>query len=217
MSSYKTSAAFLLLCIFFFSSNLKSQSAGKGFRSLSRPEKCWVIAHPFIAKKAFRCSMQARAVSDSLGKTGTISGANGGQLDAFRHAYWMALLSQKIAVRKAVKLGNAHEKGNYLDWEKRKSEDGSRADSIMCVMDLKNNASGIAIGVQYKSDTAAAKTNLAEQVLKSVWNGELTIIKKDAEGNPLTCEGQMIDPTMYDDKWYIPKCLVKSNEIVVKH
>ena len=161
--------------------------------------------------------MQARTVADSLGKTGTITGTSGGQLDAFRHAYWMSLLSQKIAVRKAVKLGNAHEKGNYLEWKKRKSEDGTRADSILCVMDLRNNAAGIAIGLIYKADTAAAKTNLAELVLKETWDGNLTIIKKDAEGNPLTCEGQMIDPTMYDGKWYIPKCLVKSNEIVVKH
>jgi len=195
----------------------KSQSLAKNFRQLSRPEKMWVIVHPFSATKAWKCTTRARLVTDSLQRSGVLNDGNGGQLDAYRHAYWMALLVQKISPRKAAKLGKAHEKGNYLDYKKEKTEEGTRPDSLMCEMDLRNNQSGISIGEAFKSDTATKKLYLEERVLHAVWNGQLTIAKKDAQGNYLDCSGKSIDLTLYARKWYIPKCLVRSNEIVVPH
>ena len=38
---------------------------------------------------------------------------NGGALDAFKHAFWMARLTQGIGHRASLSLGKAHEKGNY--------------------------------------------------------------------------------------------------------
>lgn len=209
---YKTKFPLFLLCLLFFSSAIAQKKPAKGFASLSRPEKCWVLAHPFVAKKAFRSSLKARAAADSLGKSGAMTGANGGQLDAFRHAYWMALLVQDMSAKKALKLGRAHEKGNYLGWKKNKSEEGRRADSLSCVMDLRNNEIGALIGKNCSSVNA-----LVDSVKFAVWNGRLTILKKDAEGNLLDCQGNMVDITLYDRKWYMPLCLVKSNEIVEKH
>src|SRR5437868_602487 len=80
------------------------------FRKLSCPEKRWVFFHLFIAKKAFKLTQQARATSKEMAKNPLTDGdENGGQVDAFRHAYWMALLSQNICWRKARGLGKAHE------------------------------------------------------------------------------------------------------------
>jgi hypothetical protein len=205
-----------LLFLLLLAVSAPAQSSRQGFRSLSRPEKWWVAAHPFAAKRAWRCTRQARLVTDSLGKAGVLSDGNGGQLDAFRHAYWMALLVQKMPARKAAKLGRAHEKGNYLDYLARRNEDGTRPDSLMCEMDLRNNAAGIAAGKAFRADTAKGKS-LTENIIHLAWDGGLTIVKKDANGVPLTCEGRPIDLTMYDGKWFIPKCLVRSDEITVKH
>ena len=204
------------LFVFFIAliSSARGQSTATSFRKLSRPEKCWVIAHPFIAKKAWHCTQRVRAVTDSIEKAGVLADGNGGHLDAFRHAYWMASLVQEISPRKAMKLGKAHEKGNYLDWKKGKNEDaGSRADSMSCVMDLQNNESGIAIGKKFRCDTASAKT-LIREVLDSDANGNLVMLKKDESGNFYTCDGKPIDLTMYDKAWFIPKCLVKTSEPV---
>ncbi|HEU4718349.1 MAG TPA: hypothetical protein VFU15_10970, partial [Bacteroidia bacterium] len=206
-------SGFVLLALLLLQVEMHSQAAVKSFRGLSRPEKCWVAAHPFIAKKAFRCSVEARAVSDSIGKTGTLKDADGGQLDAFRHTYWMALLVQEISPRKARKLGEAHEKGNYLGFKKGKQEDNSRADSMACVMDLRNNETGIQLGTAFGNDTSATKKSLVDSVVASVKKGNAVILSKDANGNYLDCEGNRIDLTLYEKKWYVPKCLVKSDQL----
>src|SRR5258705_12173330 len=81
------------------------------FKKLSCAEKHWVFFHPFIAKKAFRLTQQARAASKEMLRSPLLDGDfNGGQVDAFRHAYWMALLTQHMCWRKARWLGKAHEK-----------------------------------------------------------------------------------------------------------
>jgi hypothetical protein len=209
----KTHLFTVLLCLLLQNSIL-AQTKSVSVKQLSRPEKWWVLVHPFAAMKAKSCTEEARRATDSLEKAGVLKDGNGGQLDAFRHAYWMSLLVQEMRWTKAFKLGEAHEKGNYLDWKKGKQEDGSRADSIAGVMDLLNNSMGIEFGLNWKRDTIASnnsRDSLIELIVAKVKEGKMYMVKKDAEGNPLTCEGQLIDPTMYDQKWYLPKCLVRSN------
>jgi hypothetical protein len=197
--------AILLLCI-----PLTLNAQKKNFSKLSAPEKRWVIAHPFIAKKAFVATQRARAVTDSLSRNGVLKDGNGGQLDAFRHAYWMALLVQRVPAKKAEKLGNAHEKGNYLDWKKGLKEDSMRADSMLCVMDLQNNATGIKIGKAYANDTAHSKS-LEAVIIDNVKRGKMVIIKKNARGEPEDRSGRIIVPEKYIGKWYLPKVLVSSD------
>lgn len=196
--------ALLLLC---FPCLLSAQNK---FSKLSAPEKRWVIAHPFIAKKAFHVTQRARAVTDSLAKNGILKDGNGGQLDAFRHAYWMALLVQRIPAKKAEKLGKAHEKGNYLDWKKGLLEDSLRADSMLCVMDLQNNATGIKLGKEYANDTAHSKT-LESVIIENVRLGKMVIIKKNAKGQAEDKSGRIIVAEKYIGKWYLPKVLVSSD------
>lgn len=203
----KTFQLFILLLIIGI--ECYSQSLINKFRHISRPEKIWALTHPFIARKCFRLTQQAQAATDSLLKNGILKDGNGGQLDAFRHAYWMALLASKVSSRKAMELGNAHERGNYLDFKKGKAEDSLRADSIMCVMDLKNDSVGIEIGKIYRS--AFSNVSLQQTVLNNVKSGKLFMIKKDALGNFQDQSGRKIDMKLFEGKWYIPKVLVHSN------
>ena len=67
-------------------------------------------------------------------------------MDAFRHAYWMARLTQSIGRKKALKLGEAHELGNYQDYLSGKVEEVHLPDSMSSVMDRWNNRLGAGIG-----------------------------------------------------------------------
>lgn len=203
--------AFILLLVAF-----GEQLVARPTTHISRPEKVWSIFHPFKARKVYRCAVRARFVTDSLEKAGVMSDKNGGQLDAFRHAYWMALLIQSgLSEKTARKVGENHERGNYLDWKRGQPEDSARADSMSSVMDLRNNESGIQIGKDFA--TGDKKVPLIDLVIAQIWDGKLSILKKDANGNYMDCSNQRIDIAAYKSRWYVPKCLVKSNEIVVAH
>jgi len=136
-----------------------------------------------------------------------IGTGNAQQIDAFRHTYWMALLTQEIGWRKAKKLGLAHEKGNYKDYKKHRNEDGVIPDKISSDMDLYNNTVGIEIG---------KKTNqlgFAEQIILAIKAGKCKIIKMDVSGNYLDCDGNIIAPETLKGKWENNKCLTNSDEV----
>ncbi|MGL4597553.1 MAG: DUF6973 domain-containing protein [Bacteroidia bacterium] len=200
----------------FFATLSFAQQNYQSFRQLSKPEKYWVLSHPFVAKKAWRCTQRARAATDSLAQAEVLTDANGGQLDAFRHAYWMVLLRVEIGERRARKLGEAHERGNYIEFKNGKQEDGALPDSVSTVMDERNNAAGRALGDSLLKNTADSSFNAVQLVLFAVWNGELWIIRKDENGRPLNCTGDLILEEE-KKKWNIPKCLVRSDEIVSAH
>jgi hypothetical protein len=197
-------AFFLLLFV-----NLHAQQKPiKQFVKLSRPEKIWVVTHPFIAKKVYYISKEAAQKAESISKDyGIKNGPAGGQSDAFRHGYWMALLAQQIKPRKAKKLGRIHEKGNYLQYKKSKKEDGAWASKTLCEMDLWNNNEGIKIGIANKN---ASKSTIEKLVVEAILDGKLRIVKMDSENRFLNCDGLLI-PFAELQKWDPPKCLIWSN------
>lgn len=208
--------AFLVLLVVCFAQQLVACPKDKPWKRTSRPEKIWAACHPFKAKKVMRCAQRARFVTDSLEKAGVLSDKNGGQLDAFRHAYWMALIIENgLPERVARKVGEKHEKGNYLDFKKGKLEDSIRPDSMSCVMDLKNNEMGISIGKDFVSGDKSV--TLIRLVIMKIWDGKLFILRKDASGKYLDCNDDELDMEKYKGQWNIPKCLVGSDKIVVKH
>jgi hypothetical protein len=207
---------FLVLLLVGFCRQLVAVPKDHPWQKVSRPEKLWSAVHPFKAGKVYRCGQRARIVTDSLQRAGVISDADGGQLDAFRHAYWMALMiTEGLSARTARKVGEKHEKGNYLGFRKGEIEDSVRADSMATVMDLRNNEKGIETGKEFMAGNK--NVSLIQLLINRIWNGELFILKKDAARNYLDCENKLITVSSYAGKWYIPKCLVKSNEIAVKH
>lgn len=181
----------------------------ESFKGLSYPEKYWVLAHPFIAGKTYYITKEAKKMAAQVAEYNSIDkDSNGGQMDAFRHAVWMALLVQKIAPKKAQKLGKAHEKGNYRDFKKNLVEEGAVPDKISSEMDLWNNMAGILIG---KQNREASKDSLKHLVIEAVNAGKMRIIKKDKNGNFLDEDSRIISAESLTGKWENNKCLVPSD------
>ncbi|MCX6232254.1 MAG: hypothetical protein NTZ33_12005 [Bacteroidetes bacterium] len=203
----------LLIVILFSNLQVIGQSktsACKQFKKLSCPEKCWVIKHVFIAKKAWKITQFVRLQTDSVQKSNLLDGdANGGQVDAFRHAYWMAMLSQKISWRKAYSLGKAHEKGNYLDYKKHRLEEGTLPDKISSDMDLWNNDIGIQIGTSNKN---ISEDSLKVLVIKNILEGKMKMIKKNKQGEFLDNYNNIISKDSIKCKWENKKVLINTNK-----
>ncbi len=201
--------ALFSLLIFALQYQVIGQNVDSGFSSLSGPEKWWVICHPFKAKKAFGVSLKTLEVTDSIKRLGPIgSDNNGGQLDAFKHTYWMMILSKNIGSGAALKLGKAHEKGNYKSYKNGDKEDGYLPDKVSSDMDLHNNLSGINL---YKRYPQESDWRMIEHVLNAVREGELKMIKKE-DSNFLNCQGQVIEPSVLIGSWENEKCLIPTNE-----
>ena len=192
----------LILCFSFaaFPQNRKQ------FKSLSCAEKRWVLCHPFVAKKAHRISLHAREVAAIMLKDTLLDGdGNGGQVDAFRHAFWMAALSREIYWRKALKLGRAYERANKKEFKKGIN---SSRDLVGMQMDLFNNRVGVELGRRLRS---LSEKELKEQIILVVLNGKLKLIKKDRSGNSLDADGNLIPEAQWKGKWENQRCLVDSD------
>jgi len=199
----------ILLIFFSLEFSASSQSAIKQFFGLPRPEKWWVVMHPLVAKKTYKISRYAKLAADSLTHDTILDGdPAGGQVDAFRHCFWMSMLTQGIGWRRAKKLWKAHEKGNDLDFKKHRNEEGILPDKISSDMDFVNNDMGIQIGLDFPE---MLRDSLKILIIRKIKDGELLIIKKDKNGNFLDCNGNIIDMKKYYGVWEIPKCLVPSN------
>ena len=118
----------------------------------------------------------------------------------------MANLTLTIGSNKAKSLGNAHEKGNYKDYKKRKLEDGVIPDKVSSEMDYFNNNVGINIGEM------TTDFDLKGHVVEVVKEGRCKIIKTDSSSNFLDIEGNIIPPEILKGKWENEKCLVNSNQ-----
>jgi len=199
----------ILSIIILITFNVESQnSAKKEFKKLSCAEKWWVIWHPFVAKKAYKITIMTRDTVEMVKKQHLLIGNGDGlQVDAFRHAYWMAILSHQIGGRRARSLGKAHEKGNHQDYKKHKNEEGNLPDKVSSEMDLYNNEVGIDIG---KKQLLNDFTN---QIITAIKRGACKIVKQDKSGNYLDKYGNIILNIDWQGKWENHRCLVFSNEI----
>jgi len=109
----------LLFVITFYCGQTIAQSNWQQFKNQPGPLKRWALLHPFKAKKAFEISLEVNKVSDSLSKLKVLDGDKaGGQIDAFRHAYWMARLQVELGKCATKSLGKSYEKGNYRSYKK---------------------------------------------------------------------------------------------------
>jgi hypothetical protein len=187
----------------------QNESSFKKFCRLPSPEKCWVLQHPFVAKKTWKLTQQSLQVTDSILATGTMGkDANGGKVDAFRHAYWMALVSQKIGKRRALSLGKAHERSNYRDYKKHRKEEGTIPDKISSEMDIWNNKLGADLGSSCRK--TEVKT-IQEMIIQAINDGMLKVVRKNHAGQFLDANGNLIDPIELKGKWKNNKCLMNSN------
>jgi hypothetical protein len=201
----------LLIFCFFISINTFSQSDVKRFFKLSAPLKTWVIFHPFKAKKSYKISLETNKVSDSIAKTNLLDKDKaGGQVDAFRHAYWMMRLKQEIGEKAARSLGKAHEKDNYITFKKNQKEDGVVPDKISSEMDLFNNEVGLQL---ISKRSKLSQKDIINKIVKAIEKGAFRIIKKNNREDFLKCSGEKISKKELLGKWENDKCLVKSNYV----
>lgn len=204
----KKSATFII--ILFLSSQLSAQSNWEKFGKLSAPYKKWVIFHPCKAKSALKISLEAIRVTDSISKTDLLDkDSSGGQVDAFRHAYWMARLRQEIGKRAAISLGRAHEKDNYITYKKHETENGIVPDKASKEMDLFNNNIGLSLTQKGIWDS---KRGLTHKIVNAILRGDLRVIKKDSLGNFLTCDGKIIPSEELLHSWGNKKCIISSDK-----
>lgn len=191
--------------LIFFANTVFAQH----FNSRSGFEKRWAITHPFATLKVKRIYKQATPYYEKVKESKTTDQyENGGKLDAFRHLFFMAAFAQKIKPIKVLKLGIAHEKGNYIHYKKGINEHGELPDSLSTVMDLENNKVGIELGVKHKN---IPLNELAATCLVTVLAGSTLYFKRNANGDYLTCEDNIIQLIYYKNKWSIPKCLIPTN------
>lgn len=212
-SIYGTRIIAILVLVFFAQPLFAQQKVSP--RRVTRPEIIWALTHPFIALKAIKLTKISLGISESMRADTTLDGQwVGGQLDAFRHAYWMAMLAQKIKPRKVIKLGNAHEKANRLDFKKGRLEETAVPDSVNGAMDYFNNARGVQLGCE---NSKASLEELKQIILKDILAGNMKIVATDTLGRYVDCDGNVIDMQKWSSKWNIPKCLVPSNKARYKN
>lgn len=202
-SSYKSFTCLVLL-IFCHVFSAKAQ------HHVSKYEYRWALWHPFAAlkiKKQLPKAMLVYKATKQEKLCDTLE--NGGKLDAFRHTYTMAYLARSINTKKLRKLGQAHEKGNKLQFEKQILEFGERPDSLACEMDLRNNELGFMIGSKHKW---LNEQELKEVVLNEIVVGKAYYLKRNQAGKYVDCEGNVLNLENYKGNWFVPKCLIKSIE-----
>ena len=199
----------ILLTLFFYVDGIHAQSVVSQFFKLSCAEKTWTLTHLFKAKKAFRITTEARKQTNLIRQENQLdSFPHGGTLDAFRHTYWMASLTQHIGSRAARSLGKTHERGNYRAFRKGKTEDGVLQDATAVEMDLYNNDQGIAIGKAYLN---LSKDTLQNLVILAIKAGQLKTLKRSATGELTNCEGEIVPLQNRSKKdWKLPYCLIPS-------
>lgn len=197
---------FFMVLIFMSSCSPKLKQS---YSKLSKPERTWVLFHAFKAEKAYIISREALLTTDSIAKENVIGkDINGGQLDAFKHSFWMATLAQRIGKNTALRLGKAHEKGNYQTYKKILLEDGILPDKAASDMDLFNNQFGAKLGKQHKK---SSKQTIINHLLEAIRQGKLRMLKKDDSGNFLDCKGQIIATQTLKGKWINDKCLIPTH------
>ena len=204
---------FLIFTLIFTVTFTQAQKSKVAFSKLSGQERVWVILHPFIANKVRKLTNEAITVSNEMKTDTTLDGdPSGGQVDAFRHGYWMALLSMKICWHKALSLGKAHEKGSFKKYKRGITDDeGNRPDSVFGEMDLFNNKIGAIIGCNNKD---IHKDSIRIIVKNAVLSGQMKIISKNAQGKALDSLGNAIDFSSIENYWKAPKFLIRSDKVL---
>ena len=200
---YRWSKIFIIIIIFFgffFQSPGVYGQGKKNKLDISRPEFFWALSHPFKIKKALNASRIALQITDSIEADSSLKDRSGGQLDAFKHGLWMALLTQEVGRKAALKLGNAHEKANYLNYKRGRPYSSHKHS----VMDSLNNLSGAEFGEKYKS-----RKELINEIIDGIRNGDFYMLKKNSSGQYIDCHGNIIIADL--NLWERNECLIRTD------
>jgi hypothetical protein len=164
--------------------------------------------HPFAALRIKKMSAQCAEIYNEHAKTcHPDCYPSGGQLDAFRHMFYMAAFATRVKPRKLRRLGELHEKSNYRQFTKSQYEEGEQPDSLSSVMDLRNNEAGFIIGHLNREKHL---NEIARIVIEEIDKGGGWMMKRNSAGDYLDCDGRIVKTGVYRGSWFVPKCLVKT-------
>lgn len=184
----------------------------KSYNRLSKPEQQWVRRYPIAAFRTHNLADSAKKEAIRRIKDPDLDGdIEGGMVDAFKHTFWMALTAQKIGAEKAILLGKAHEDANKIEFDNNPRRKGITQDSIASRMDMLNNIEGARIGETYPN---MPYQELIIIVKQAVVDGKCWKIKKKNIKTYLDSSDNIINIHDYDNKWAIPKVLVRSNKTI---
>lgn len=196
-----------VLFLFIFCKQ-EALSQNKRWNDLGKAEKIWILLHPFSVHKAKKLTVLSVHQTDSIQKEIQFPNSkSGGRLDALRHTYWMALISNNIGPKRASWLGKAHEKKGVDDFNNKSQEEGNIPDKANYEMDTYNNALGVKIG---QSCFKCTNEKLLETAYEALIKGECKIIKQNQNGLFLDVDGKEINPSEWQGKWENKRTLVRS-------
>ena len=178
-------------------------------KNLNIYEIYWYLTHLFKAYGVWKISIYVRELTSNEITNPELDGDPlGGQIDAFRHILWMALITQKYGAKTARSIAKTYEKGNKLDYKKKHFIEQNIPDATSMVMDLMNNEIGIEIGLKYPDISILS---LISEIKKIILEGKAWKIKKHKNGKVLSCDNYFLSPKAWNGKWNIPKVIVPSN------
>lgn len=194
----KTIITFFFSILLTYGNSLKSQDLFRSFLDLGTPEKCWAITHPFIASFAYKLTKRVDNVTDSLEQVYADTTKCDDVWDAFRHCYWMALLSSRLRTKAVCKLGCAHEISSLKNYKNSMVEKGCLHDSIASYMDLHNNKVGLEIGRKHKNENPK---KIIQKVFKSISRGKCVQVDRNSDGQFIDSTGAPIQQEELNHKW----------------
>lgn len=100
----------------------------------------------------------------------------GGLGNAFRHAFWQAMITNELGEQQAVRIGNAHENKKNVDLSIRTFKNLTDADTTA---DLLNNIIGRAIG---NDNSGASRREIARAVMNEFHNNGLWVAVPQESG-----------------------------------
>ena len=134
-----------------------------GSSSLTSQEISLYSAHPVYAAKVKSCATKATESSQKLYKDYTLWQGNG---DAYRHAYWSALMTKRTTENFAWKAGLAHE-GLEPGYDFNKQDGDTK-------MDINNNYSGRKLA---QDNSSKSESELSDLIKKQCSNGKLKRVR----------------------------------------
>ena len=162
-TSFVICFAIAIIMIMCLNNNVNAYESGSSSNKLTVEEIALYSAHPTKAAKVSKYANMASDKTEEWYKNYCRWQGNG---DAFRHAYWSALMTKNIDRDFACKVGLAHE-GLKPGYDFDKQDDDHK-------MDISNNYSGRIIGTD-NDDLSNGK--LAEKVKSECSNGKLKRIR----------------------------------------
>ncbi|GAB4318042.1 MAG: hypothetical protein Kow00127_09970 [Bacteroidales bacterium] len=163
--------------------------------------------HPFAAPKALRITKEVPEMVSQY--SAAMCNHPDGQTDALTHGVWMALLTRQIGERKAVSLGQAHERQNRRTARRNyKRNRPSHHDAAAMEMDLFNNRQGAETARTVSAPDSLLPGIIAEEVL----NGKFRVVRHDAAGNFLDESGNIIGFEDWGYLWKNSRVLVTSDK-----